>query len=875
MNENVLILGFFFRNNMGDDAYIIAFQQLFGHSSNIKYISMDDLDVIPQNVDVVICGGGDIINSYFMDKAYALLSTFTGRIYAVSVGIPFINNSKYLTLFDHIFVRSSNDVELSRKYIGTQNITQINDITMILQNHVFIKKIPYYNSYTLSSFGNKNINIGLSLAQPYFYKNPCKTQLINALVNIILTLVNNKKNNYTFYILPFNQFDKNDSECDYVICDDFYKILKSNNIKVKINLQKNLNDYQQMMNFIGKNIDVMLCMRYHSAIFSLITNTRFVPIYSSQKIDNLIHDLDYQYYYKMTTDVNFKPTYIDEKKLLESINLAILNRVCDFTDYVSKIHYHVNNIKDVIVKQKKTKNIFINTKHLDDLDNVIALCKIRLCKFLNITPGVFDEILHQRGKLNFNNEITYDPLNLARFICYIISGNTSHSCVWGLSENFNKDTFNLFDAIKYIWDECEKSIQMFEHHEHYYPYVHDLGKRTFVNVDYVFKNDFSQFHRSGWSYVIGGIMNLDAHYLSRESDILIDTYVDRSFHWGCVTLKNVGILPYKQKWYGFVHHTFDTSHSNYNCVEMFNNPCFIESLEYCQGLIALSKYLQQGLIDALQKINMGHVKVYTLYHPMENVDNLFTMKKFIDNKNKSIVQIGAWLRNPYGIYQLDLYNLQKVALKGREMDLYFPPNDYINFVETEFRSKWECNKESINTDSFCKICRMCHSNHSNNKFINNIADMLEEQYGSVIILERLSNEEYDNLLSNNIVFLNLVDCSAVNTVLECIVRNTPIIVNRLPALEEVLGSDYPGFYTKIVEANNICNDFDKITSIYLYLTRMNKTRFNLDHFINKFQTIINGNYKQEDYSIFNDIVDNIKFNKLNIVKKYLPQSFLN
>ena len=52
-------------------------------------------------------------------------------------------------------------------------------------------------------------------------------------------------------------------------------------------------------------------------------------------------------------------------------------------------------------------------------------------------------------------------------------------------------------------------------------------------------------------------------------------------------------------------------------------------------------------------------------------------------------------------------------------------------------------------------------------------------------ITRLSDDDYDALLTRNIVFLKLVDCSAVNTVIECIERNTVIIVNRHPALEEV------------------------------------------------------------------------------------------
>lgn len=105
-------------------------------------------------------------------------------------------------------------------------------------------------------------------------------------------------------------------------------------------------------------------------------------------------------------------------------------------------------------------------------------------------------------------------------------------------------------------------------------------------------------------------------------------------------------------------------------------------------------------------------------------------------------------------------------------------------------------------------------------------------------MDKLSNEEYDKLLSENIVFLQLVDCSAVNTVIECIVRNTIIIVNRLPALEELLGLYYPGFYTTLEDAQKILGDINHLYKCYKYLSLLDKTRYRLDHFLTRIQNIV-------------------------------------
>ena len=96
-------------------------------------------------------------------------------------------------------------------------------------------------------------------------------------------------------------------------------------------------------------------------------------------------------------------------------------------------------------------------------------------------------------------------------------------------------------------------------------------------------------------------------------------------------------------------------------------------------------------------------------------------------------------------------------------------------------------------------------------------------------------------MSENIVFVNLVDASAVNTIIECIVRNTPIIVNKIPAVVEMLGENYPMYYTdhdlnvKIIKY--LKND-KYIKKAYYYLKNMNKKKFTIDSFLSEFTNIL-------------------------------------
>lgn len=70
----------------------------------------------------------------------------------------------------------------------------------------------------------------------------------------------------------------------------------------------------------------------------------------------------------------------------------------------------------------------------------------------------------------------------------------------------------------------------------------------------------------------------------------------------------------------------------------------------------------------------------------------------------------------------------------------------------------------------------------------------------VRVVDYLTDMEYDRLLSQNLVFLDLYDSSANNALVECIVRGTPVLVNPLDAVVEYLGVDYPLHFDNLAEA---------------------------------------------------------------------------
>ena len=84
-------------------------------------------------------------------------------------------------------------------------------------------------------------------------------------------------------------------------------------------------------------------------------------------------------------------------------------------------------------------------------------------------------------------------------------------------------------------------------------------------------------------------------------------------------------------------------------------------------------------------------------------------------------------------------------------------------------------------------------------------------------VQHLTDAEYDQLLAENLAFIRLYDASANNTVVECIARATPLLVNPLPAVVEYLGPNYPFYFKSLAEAADKAMDLGLIERTHEYL----------------------------------------------------------
>jgi hypothetical protein len=281
-------------------------------------------------------------------------------------------------------------------------------------------------------------------------------------------------------------------------------------------------------------------------------------------------------------------------------------------------------------------------------------------------------------------------------------------------------------------------------------------------------------HRSGWDYAIDGL--LEFH---NKEGVIFDTFLENTFFWQKFENMDKDTIPYCKPWVGVFHNPPNIpswwSSNSAPLTMILGDPFFIESLRFCKGIFALSKYQADYLKEELPQI-----KVNVLHHPTEIPEIKFEFKKFLLNKEKRIINVGWWLRKQSSFFKLKS-NIKKIKLMP-------------------------------NTKAKELIQRLIAL--ENKIYEINIS---AEERQSVTLMQDLSNQEYDEMLSSNIVFIDLYDSSANNAVVECIARGTPLLINKLPAVIEYLGKEYPFYFDSYEEASQKIKDLALIKETNEYL----------------------------------------------------------
>jgi len=268
-----------------------------------------------------------------------------------------------------------------------------------------------------------------------------------------------------------------------------------------------------------------------------------------------------------------------------------------------------------------------------------------------------------------------------------------------------------------------------------------------------------------------GAISKSMSSLHHDKGINCYEWLDRAFKDKCV------IGP----WVGFLHNPIahpdeypqKYSNSTISISKIVKDKYFLKSLESSKGIFVFTKQIKDYIIQ-----QTGFSDVENFFHPCVNYSNKwFEFKK--------LIHVGQQFRKYHSF----------INVKS-------------NFTKIMIKPKW-CENDLIEMKKY--------------------SPSLE-----IKILDQLKLDDYLKILCESVVFIDLYDSAACNTIIECIILNVPIIVNKIPGCIEYLGEGYPGYYDDIEEASKKINDHSLIISANKYLKNMNKNNLKIQSFLNSF-----------------------------------------
>jgi len=297
------------------------------------------------------------------------------------------------------------------------------------------------------------------------------------------------------------------------------------------------------------------------------------------------------------------------------------------------------------------------------------------------------------------------------------------------------------------------------------------------------------YHRTGWPWVLRHLETIHSN-----NGILFDDFFEQNFCY-----KNKPTV-YKKPWVAIFHHPKEIpSFGNYreNLSAVFEMPEFKQSAKNLKLAIALSDDLAEWLTKQLD------CKVISLKHPINTKHSEYwDYDEWVENKK--LCQIGFYLRNTRLVEQVP-------EMEGVEINRLWSNMEWLKNYDTKVMKHWE-NHFTDSLVDYQDSYFTCRYNHRSAEDVS---------------AEFALPSAYDEILRTNVVIADYFACSASNVILECIAKNTPIMVNRLPAIEQYLGKDYPLFFTHPEEIPGLMN---RVKEAHLYLKNMNKDDLDIDYF---------------------------------------------
>jgi hypothetical protein len=231
-----------------------------------------------------------------------------------------------------------------------------------------------------------------------------------------------------------------------------------------------------------------------------------------------------------------------------------------------------------------------------------------------------------------------------------------------------------------------------------------------------------------------------------------------------------GVAPIEEPWVGILHQVPRHDLPGFPDVDRFLKlDAWRASEPHCLGLWTLTEYVRQFLVRSGVRVPVG-----VLPYPSARDVPMFEWRRFAGRERPRLLHVGEFLRDYQAFFDLDVPGWQKQLNE---------PTDW---------ALWS-DKLRVND--------------------------------SVQVVPAVEDAEYDQLLTESVVFLHLRDAPANTVIVECLARGTPVCVNRVGGVEEYLGADYPLYHDG--DAPAVLQDRARIRAAHLFLLER-RERFGSD-----------------------------------------------
>jgi len=309
----------------------------------------------------------------------------------------------------------------------------------------------------------------------------------------------------------------------------------------------------------------------------------------------------------------------------------------------------------------------------------------------------------------------------------------------------------------------------------------------------------TNFHRAGWPWVY---QQLRAH--TGDDGIHLCDFVEERFCYQYLTdfkppaIAPAGCYPHIMvPWVGIFHHPWNLPpwcNPREHPGSITSGEDFAMSARTLRLAVALTEYLADWLRDILP------VPVAVVRYPTEIPARVWTVHAFRSNPYPRLVSLGHWCRNTRLLYQVP-------PITGWGKVRILP--DFYHVQE------WD------------QLVSLCYADG------RLPSRSTQETYVEAVGFQPA--EILDDLLSNNVVVMEVFDASASTVLVECIARGTPIIVNRHQALVEYLGADYPLYFR---EPDEIPGLLSRVVEAHEYLLGMDRSWLSGDRFCDDLEAAI-------------------------------------